>query len=502
MASDFADRLMRMAREGKTSADREWAAAKYREKFGALPEQSPAAGPVRGDFKPVNKAPEMIAAMTPAEALAAAKRDRIARETAVADVQEPTFTDKLKAALNPRELVNDVVAAGQGATDKFTLGLYPKLTDAIGLSTPESRAWYRQNSPNAAAIGESTGAAAGALAGPASLAGKAVTGTAQALAPRVASTALGRIGTGAATGGLLGYTETGDLHGAKEGALAGGVLSTAGELFGAGGRMIRNTRGGQARQLIESTGGEVGPLTSGKGGAIPEGVAPTKLNQQAIAKEKAADILSRMEAEAQTSPAAAEEVAKLRKLAGLPNKAPTLFPVEPSEGDVTKLASVLAAEEESAATAGLHNATHALKHGAEGLGHEYLSDRLTEMAAQSPQNATDIKTPAALRAKADLGFKVPPDLLKNATSAGALGTGAGYLLGSPQTGAVVGGGARVAADLLKANAPAITGRLLYSPAVQAELLAQALKSPQAAAAAPLMLRSPIDAVISRRKEKK
>lgn len=99
-----------------------------------------------------------------------------------------------------------------------------------------------------------------------------------------ARTALGRIagagaqgamagGAGAAADALVHRQPVGEIASAAgSGALTGGVTgagaATVGEMLRGAGSLVRNSKGGQARQLIEKYGGNVGPMDSGSG--IPE----------------------------------------------------------------------------------------------------------------------------------------------------------------------------------------------------------------------------------------
>lgn len=127
--------------------------------------------------------------------------------------------------------------------------------------------------------------------------------------------ALGRVaaasGAGAAGGGIGSMTADalqGDFSGmldraktaAGVGAIFSGAPAAAGEAAQGVGRAVVNSKGGQARQLIESEGGNVGPLTSGnKGPFAPggrlEGRKPNSRDIGTVSRESAVNILNRTE---------------------------------------------------------------------------------------------------------------------------------------------------------------------------------------------------------------
>lgn len=127
----------------------------------------------------------------------------------------------------------------QGATDKLSFGLYPKLTDALGLSSPEMRQQVYDDAPNEGYIGQGTGYGLSAVAGPAALTGQAVSRTTAAVAPGLASQAIGRVGAAATTGAALGMAETGDLDAAAAGAFFGTAAQAVPEAASAGRRAIQ-----------------------------------------------------------------------------------------------------------------------------------------------------------------------------------------------------------------------------------------------------------------------
>ncbi len=89
---------------------------------------------------------------------------------------------------------------------------------------------------------------------------------------------LGRIAAGAANAGAQTATGGGDLRDIGTSALIGAAIPAAGMAARKIGNAITESRGGQARQLFEKHGGNVGPLDRGSG--IPEidGMEPTRAN--------------------------------------------------------------------------------------------------------------------------------------------------------------------------------------------------------------------------------
>lgn len=111
----------------------------------------------------------------------------------------------------------EALTFGQEVLNTGTGGFYPKLTDALGLSTPEMREGMRRESPTASDLGKGTGYGLSAIAGPARATQAAATQIAERIPWITAGTQ--RMLANAGAGAALGAAETGD----KEGALIGGV---------------------------------------------------------------------------------------------------------------------------------------------------------------------------------------------------------------------------------------------------------------------------------------
>ena len=83
---------------------------------------------------------------------------------------------------------------------------------------------------------------------------------------------------GAANSAVQSAMQGGDLEDIGKNALIGAAIPAAGTAVGAVGRRIRGGEGGQARQLWEKHGGNVGPLDSGSGVDELAGLEPTRNN--------------------------------------------------------------------------------------------------------------------------------------------------------------------------------------------------------------------------------
>lgn len=125
-------------------------------------------------------------------------------------------------------------------------------------------------------------------------------------------------------------------------------------------------------------------------------------------------------------------------------------PEGPSEEELAYLANALARQDQNTVTSGLRNA-----------------DRFGEFAEENPRYRRDIELPDVLRAKAELSLhagkghgglinRLPP----------GMGLGASAALGLAGHGPI--SLAPIAAEFGARNWPAITGRLLYTPAMEAE----------------------------------
>lgn len=197
------------------------------------------------------------------------------------------FLAKLSAAAKAAE---PAAAYLQQTVDKYTFGAYPKLTDALGLSSPEMRQGIRDRNPTAAALGDGTGMGLGAVTGPASLAARAGTRAAEALGVAARPVA-GNVVAGA-TGGALTEGAESAIAGrsaeetGKRAALGGAGGAAVGGLLGslaAAAKGIRTGKGAQARETIEQKGGgEVGLTTSGRGGMFDNELAGLEPNDRGI----------------------------------------------------------------------------------------------------------------------------------------------------------------------------------------------------------------------------
>jgi hypothetical protein len=159
------------------------------------------------------------------------------------------------------------------------------------------------------------------------------------------------------------------------------------------------------------------------------------------------------------------EYESARNMLGLPKKAPENPRIATEEGlseqEVNRLGNRLARQEQNTVTSGVQDA-----------------EALPRFVEEYPQYARDVELPNALRAQGDLSFKMAPQgsggLMSRIKSAsvgpGMFGAGVGGITGSPMTGAK----AAAAAYALQQNAPAITGRLMYTPAREAALAAEGM----------------------------
>lgn len=170
------------------------------------------------------------------------------------------------------------------------------------------------------------------------------------------------------------------------------------------------------------------------------------------------------------------------------------------EAEIGKVMNMMARDQQNTVTAGGRNA-----------------NRLRQFAERHPEARADIEAPRALEASGDLSFKLSPDErggLLNAVRAlgpGAAGLGAGGYTAAkflpalgldPETAATVAAAGKVGVDLLRLNAPAIQGRLLYTPARAAGAageFASGYTAP-AGALAPFFLRNPLDALLARKRQ--
>ncbi len=188
---------------------------------------------------------------------------------------------------------------------------------------------HRQVQDEAAAM-PGTQFLGGMAIAPATLQGRAASavGGLVGKVPGLGDSALGRV-VGASGGGYAGGaagSAVADMVGGNTegmegranqsgmlGALLAGVPAAVGETARGAGNAIVNSKGGQARQLIESARGKVGVLSSGesgpfgKGGRL-EGRKPTDADIGAAARESAGNILNRIKDThaAEAAPATAE----------------------------------------------------------------------------------------------------------------------------------------------------------------------------------------------------
>jgi len=189
------------------------------------------------------------------------------------------------------------------------------ITDPKGV-LDELQGVHRQTQDETAAM-PGTQFLGGAAVAPATLPGR-LGGAAAGAVGKVAGTpvtALGRVAAasgGGAAGGVLGSMTADALQGdfsgmldraktsAGVGAIFSAVPAAAGEAAQGGGRAVVNSKGGQARRIGESEGGNVSPLTSGNKGPFAEGgrLAGRKPNSRdigTVSRESAVNILNRTE---------------------------------------------------------------------------------------------------------------------------------------------------------------------------------------------------------------
>lgn len=128
-------------------------------------------------------------------------------------------------------------------------------------------------------------------------------------------------------------------------------------------------------------------------------------------------------------------------------------PEGPSEEEIAKLANMMSRQGQNTVTSGARN-----------------TGRLDEFAAENPQYQRAIDLPRLLEAKAELGLH--PGAHGHGGLINRLPPGLG--LGASATLAMTGHGASaalpVAAEFAARNWPAISGRLLYTPAMEAQML--------------------------------
>lgn len=300
MAEDLRARLERIRDTSPDEADRKRATAMLRDRFGVGAQPATPAGPRQADPDPA---------------------------------KPPTYGEKVAAALDPAAAYHDWMATADRFNRGVTLGLYPWLTDKLGLDSPERRAQTERAATQAPAdmpyldtaknlATDTAAAAAGSVTVP--VKGVHVGGVPGAIAQntddvvRAATPSLSRSGagrvaqttaSGVASGAQMGAVQaTSDGatpeqtleaagHSAVTGGVFGGVLQVLGNVAGAAGRAITESRGGQARKLVEKHGGEVGPTTPGRG--IPElkGRQPTDRDVGEVSRESAAKVLQGMEDE-------------------------------------------------------------------------------------------------------------------------------------------------------------------------------------------------------------
>lgn len=134
-------------------------------------------------------------------------------------------------------LVGPAVTFGQEALNTYSMGLYPAMTDALGLSSAEGRAKNVENNPTSADLGAGTGMGLGMFGG--TVAGRPIGGLAH-MATKGADAAvkpLAKAGvgagqravlSGAASGAAMGAAETGT----PEGAATGGTFGMLFPMFG------------------------------------------------------------------------------------------------------------------------------------------------------------------------------------------------------------------------------------------------------------------------------
>ena len=185
-----------------------------------------------------------------------------------------------------------------------TAGTSPLLRD-MGLADvngPENRRERASHFPDANLAGKAGGTVLTGFAGPEAALGKGAaglmgmieqklpaavqTGVPWMLAKATGTGALGGAGASAADAATNGASprEIGSsaLTGGLVGGAIGGGLGAGGVIADKTANAVMDSEGGKARRLIESRGGTVGPMTSGKGGVFDNELAGLKANDRGI----------------------------------------------------------------------------------------------------------------------------------------------------------------------------------------------------------------------------
>lgn len=190
-----------------------------------------------------------------------------AGEAAKLPSRAPEYEALIARGLSPEDAVKSV-----SHTDQLVAG-----------RSPESRRRDEDpfaNDPMATMVlSGMLGAGAGSVAG--------------SVVPRV----LAPIVSGAVNSGTQTAVTGGDLEDVGKSAAIGAAIPLAGKVAGAVGRRIRGGEGGQARQLWEKHGGNVGPLDSGSGVDEIAGMEPSRNNVGRASAVGARNIRSGMDAE-------------------------------------------------------------------------------------------------------------------------------------------------------------------------------------------------------------
>lgn len=150
------------------------------------------------------------------------------------------------------------------------------------------------------------------------------------------------------------------------------------------------------------------------------------------------------------------------------------------EQEVAKVANAMSRGEQNTVTAGLRNA-----------------DRFRTFGEEFPQHRADVEAPRAVEARGDLSFKLRPDerggliartgrMMGGGAAAYAIADLLPSLGVDPKMAAIMMASGTAGADLLRLNAPAIQGRLLYPGGQAARGLGGAMTdaAPQAGGMAP------------------
>lgn len=316
MAEDTIARLTKMAAQASDPADREWAKAKLASVGGGATEPPPVAA-------------------------AQAAQPTVGGE-------KPGFLDSLRGIGDrfesgvkslDRGIYRGVAALGDSINNGFAFGLPARIMEATG-AYPDRATLDELHSehPNLSLLGRAAGQSTSAYLGPEAMIGgsaQGLMGAAQGAVPFLANNMAGRIlaqgGAGALAGGGSEAARAAvqgqpvlpaAANGLMFGGLGGMALAGAGEAAGGMANAVRNSKGGQSRKLIEDSGGEVGPTSSGKGGPFEAELKGLPANDTGIgraSKSSAERILSGLESEHMTKtvkPAAVEKEAIANSPAG------------------------------------------------------------------------------------------------------------------------------------------------------------------------------------------